>query len=437
MESSKIQLNSSAISSVPFQNYDKDFVFVVNGDEFKTNKNVSDLLSKKICQIHTIDPTFDRFTINTTQKGDFSTILNLINFQQNSLSEEDLPFVLEVIENLGNDSIKYIKPQQKRELTDNNVFEELLKHEKYRNFFESEYEEEIEFVSSNFIDHIDTKEEILEKLDIYTIIRIISSQNLRISDEDQLLRFINKLYSKDSRYFVLYEYVYFFNVSTESIKEFIDIYDIDYITKDTWLKICQRLIQKVQTNEQLSKMIKPERYKKKFEEFGYSEDKVFSGILNYLKTSSNNIENEINITASSCADTNSYPPKNVLNYDDKTKLFHSSCIADSWLCIDFKERRVMPSHYTIRSEHRYGTNNYHLKNWVIEGSNDNKSWEVLDERKNCSYLNGQSYVHTFEIQQHKSENYEFIRIRQNGPNWHNDNWLIFDSIEIYGKLIQK
>ena len=435
MESSKIQLNASVISSVPFQNYDKDFVFVVNGEEFKTNKIVSDLLSKKICQIHTIDPTFDRFTINTTKKGDFSTILDLINFQENSLSEEELPFVLEVIENLGNDSIKCIKSQQKRELTNDNVFEELQKHEKYRNFFESEYEEEIEFVSSTFNDQIDSKEEILEKLDIHTIIRIISSQNLRILDEDQLLRFINKLYSKDSRYFVLYEYVYFFNVSSECIKEFIDIYDIDCITKDTWLKICQRLMQNVQPNEQISKMIKPERYSNQFK---YSEDKVFSGILNYLnKTSSNNIENEINITSSSCCDTNSYPPKNVLNYEDKTKFFHSSNAENNWLCIDFKERQVIPSHYTIRSEHRYGTNYYHLKNWVIEGSNDNKSWEVLDERKDCTILKGQSYVHTFEIQQHKSDKYKFIRIRQNGPNWHNDNWLIFDSIEIYGILIQK
>lgn len=64
-EKNQIQLEYSSILNVPIQNYAKDFTFIVNGEEFRTSSLISDLLSTKISQIHTINPTINTFTINT------------------------------------------------------------------------------------------------------------------------------------------------------------------------------------------------------------------------------------------------------------------------------------------------------------------------------------------------------------------------------------
>ena len=64
---SKMQLKTSCILTVPFQTYDADFSFIVNGEEFKTSRFISDLLSPTICKMHLNDPTVDTYIINTKE----------------------------------------------------------------------------------------------------------------------------------------------------------------------------------------------------------------------------------------------------------------------------------------------------------------------------------------------------------------------------------
>lgn len=65
----QIQLKTSSIMKVPLRTYNEDFKFIVNGEEIKTSRIISDLLSPKISQIHFVDSAIDTFTINTTNKG--------------------------------------------------------------------------------------------------------------------------------------------------------------------------------------------------------------------------------------------------------------------------------------------------------------------------------------------------------------------------------
>ena len=432
-QSDEIHLNSSCILNVPLQTYDNNFTFIVNNEKFKTSRLISDLLSPKISKIHSTDPTFDVFTINTQQKGNFSNILQLVNFNKNIISESELPFILEVIEILGNESIEYSESKEPEEITTSNVFTQIKKHEKFGLFYKKRLLNEIEFIASHFFELFEKEEneEELSKLQFDTLIKIISNEKLKLRDEDQLLKFVNSLYSSDSKFTSLYEFVAFENVSSDAVCEFAEIFNMNDLTNGTWNVICQRLKQETK-NE---KKVKSERYSMKGENFPYSENKVFNGIINYLRSkSSGKIENEMNATASSyCNDI--LGPFNATIFDDQTKYFHSRDLSNSWICFDFKEHRVIPTKYTIKSEYRCGPNNYHPKNWVIEGSEDGNSWEILDEEKDCSYLNDQSVHHTFDIKNQSSKEFRFIRMRQTGKNWHNDDYLIFDSLEIYGQYI--
>lgn len=117
----QIQLHTDCILNVPIQSYD-EFTFIVNGEEFKTTRLVSDLLSKKISQIHQNEPTLCEYIINTRSKGNFSLIIKLASFQRLSIPDNELQFVREIIELLDNDSIIMNDDESQQEITLDNVF---------------------------------------------------------------------------------------------------------------------------------------------------------------------------------------------------------------------------------------------------------------------------------------------------------------------------
>lgn len=106
-------------------------------------------------------------------------------------------------------------------------------HEKENDLYRSIYKKEIEFISSNFIEQSETNKTELKNLQISTLYDILNDESLVLKDEDQLLQFINKLYSQDHKYSILYETVHFSNVSKEKIDKFIELYDFNDMTNLT------------------------------------------------------------------------------------------------------------------------------------------------------------------------------------------------------------
>lgn len=118
----------------------------------------------------------------------------------------------------------------------------------------------------------------------------------------------------------------------------------------------------------------------------------------------------------------------------KDNFFASKDEDNSWICYEFKDHLIIPKDYTIRSP-KFDTNSQHPRSSVIEGSKDSKEWSIIDEQKNCSFMNGPNFIHTFHIS--KSKEIKFIRIRETDQNWasyKNYNFVI-SAFEIYGTLI--
>jgi hypothetical protein len=65
---------------------------------------------------------------------------------------------------------------------------------------------------------------------------------------------------------------------------------------------------------------------------------------------------------------------------------------NNWVCYDFKDKRIIPTHYTIRS---LGDkpNFSHLKSWLVETSVDGKNWKEVDHKE----LNGKWFMGTFTV----------------------------------------
>lgn len=131
-----------------------------------------------------------------------------------------------------------------------------------------------------------------------------------------------------------------------------------------------------------------------------------------------------------------YFAKNAVDLDNVQSQVITNSERNSWLMYDFKNLKVRPTHYSIRSR-PCGSNNFHLKSWVIEGSNDQNNWIVLDYRNNIDKLNNKSAFSTFKINEYYSKNdfYRFLRLRQTGPNTAGNHQLCLSSLEYFGSII--
>lgn len=159
----------------------------------------------------------------------------------------------------------------------------------------------------------------------------------------------------------------------------------------------------------------------------------YKGIINYLK-SHNNIENEITFTYSSNDhETPSQYYGNILNitlFDDKDKGFFTKDIPNSWICLEFRNHKIIPTGYTIMT----CNSNPFLRSWIIEGCNDNNSWEEIDSQNNRSDFNGYNCSCTYHINKKNLKEIKFIRIRQIQSS-NKYNYLGICAFEIYGSLI--
>lgn len=431
--SSPIALQTNSILQVPFNNYPKDFTFIVNKQKYKTSKFFADILSPKISRIHQTDFTQDEYYISTNNQGNFDKILQLQNFEKIDINNDELPFISEIIEILGMNSIDIIIPNTDISIT--NVIELLKKHEQNPLFYSKKLREEIDFLSSHFYELKEEQEKEIVLLRDITIESIICNKKLKLSNEDQLLNLLNEICSKHDDLWHLYSEVIFTNVSAKSISEFIQLFDSCKMTHETWNSLAKRLMVEIKSNMNENS----ERYhqntknnKQAGREIEYT-NKNLDGIFSYFRKESN-IDEEVKVTYSSMRGGDL---KTLLDINDQSNYFYTCSQSNAWVCFEFTKHQIIPSCYSLRTNSN-GERGPHLKNWVIEGSNDKSKWITIDEQSNNSYLNGRYFVHTFQISQKQNLNekgFKFIRIRQTGLNWNSTCFLELCSTEFYGKII--
>jgi hypothetical protein len=66
------------------------------------------------------------------------------------------------------------------------------------------------------------------------------------------------------------------------------------------------------------------------------------------------------------------------------------------MCYDFKESRIVTTHYTVRS-YDWCPRNAHLKSWVVETSADGKSWREVAGEEDDKQLNASRFTATFAV----------------------------------------
>eukprot|EP01083_Nonionella_stella_P224105 798025_1 len=160
-----------------------------------------------------------------------------------------------------------------------------------------------------------------------------------------------------------------------------------------------------------------------------------TGILHYIGSFAGTEEWEnpaevglVDVVASSISSDSKQPP--VLCGNDVVRWVTRSepC---SWFSINLKKRYVLVTHYALRHYSSWDTEA--LRNWVLEGTNDDKIYNVIVTHRNDETLSRKGAIGVWKLNA-KGARYRKFRIRQTGPNSNNHSYLSCSGIELYGQI---
>jgi hypothetical protein len=106
---------------------------------------------------------------------------------------------------------------------------------------------------------------------------------------------------------------------------------------------------------------------------------------------------------------------------------------NNWICYDFKERRIVPTDYTIRTNGNFPGSS-HLKSWAVDTSADGKNWREVAREEDNEKLNGLWKTATFPIA--GAGECRFIRLVNIGRNHLGNDALYIQAWEIFGSLVE-
>jgi hypothetical protein len=104
--------------------------------------------------------------------------------------------------------------------------------------------------------------------------------------------------------------------------------------------------------------------------------------------------------------------------------FQSEDEPGQWICWDFCEMRVFPTHYTIWARC--------LRSWFVEGSLDGSRWTEIDRQPDHEDLKGKTA--SFAVS--NAAEFRFIRLTQTGRNYYRTDVLSLCAVEFAGTLYE-
>lgn len=392
-------------------NESNDFVFIVNDDEFWCNHLMADFISPIITLIHMTDPLMYRFTIEGIQDSSkFKLVYSLMKGESIDLTPANYLALFTIMEQLGNTEIL----EKLINMSMMGPMERFIA----KSDLGIDFDHEVDFIASHFssfeFDKLD--------LDLEAIALILSNKNLIIETEDELLKFITHLIeTKGKSFMYLLSFIHLENLTLNSLNKLYQLIDPHEVQGAFYDCLYMNIIH----SSSISSVC---RYKNRIISLP-SKDKV--GVFQYLAEVAGgnpHLKQMVEVTSSSSISNRPYQVIDI-GWVGRWK---SNDEENSWIMFDFKKNHVKVSSYMIKT-FGCGPGNYHLRSWILEGSDDGFRFEDISKYVDDDSLNGPSYAVIF--QSHNFKPFRFIRLRQIGPNHGNDYDLILNNVELYGYFI--
>lgn len=450
-------LSSAGLKNIVSSNkvYGEDFTFIFGKEKFTMSNVLAEFLSPKVSKLHKTDPTIDHISYDKLEnisniedeqefdnifvKDILSLITKLTKGEHIELKDEYIPKLQLISILLENEELF----QKLNEFSSTNNIDDCIHRLELFEYFQEisktsafDYSTLIDQISSQFYSIDQTK---LKHLPRSTLLRIISSDKLKLESEDSLYDFIESIFEdkSDMTIYDFYESIELNALSESKFREFVSKFDYNELSSCQWTNFQSCFYM---NNREFK--LRDNRYsqtipKTKGSEVKYSGD-GFNGIIRSLTINMNgNVDDKncVRITSSSVLGSG-YPAKFAADLDS-SDFFHSASESTSWLKYDFKERKVCPTHYSIRTHNDYNSS---PRSWVVEGSNTGSDgdWQALDTQTDNSIFQPNKPVsHTFEIKQSNAKHvfYQYLRIRSTGPNNNNCDYFAIEALEFFGFVL--
>jgi hypothetical protein len=299
---------------------------------------------------------------------------------------------------------------------------------------------DLEFISSHLYEDLRA----LRSLSYPLIYEILSHRSVQVESEDSVLEFVSECTCDQREFLSLFEFVKLEYCSVKSIKHFYGTFleGLDNMNLSLWYCLRARLALPISgtTEREFLPSMKKGWIRSCCETTDVEAD-VPDGIIGYLTrewggnvhdrkivdiTSSTPWSNEDRCAAKNAADLSS------------GSYFQSweGCGGprENWICYDFKDRRIVPTHYAIRSYDNQGLGRSHLKSWLVETSLDGDDWQEVDRHEDNNELNDSWSTRTFRVASCGA--CRCIRLVSIGKNHRGRNRLVITGWEIFGSLIE-
>jgi hypothetical protein len=167
------------------------------------------------------------------------------------------------------------------------------------------------------------------------------------------------------------------------------------------------------------------------------EAESLDGIVSHLtKKHGGSVQEKgiVAITSKSVDDEPKYALKNVADLTSD-EIFSSKNEPGQWICWDFREMRVRPTHYTLTAQY--------LKSWVVSGSVDGSNWTEIDRQTDNQDFNrpmgwkSARDWNTVSFAIANAGEFRFIRVTETAKTHTlNSDFLLLAAVEFFGSLYE-
>ena len=285
-------------------------------------------------------------------------------------------------------------------------------------------EEEVDFLALHmqdvFLDNLPQSLHHFTGLGVDVCKSILSNPNLFVKKQDSLLAMIQACGAEFNDLLGMVDFVL---VSAPQMRKFLYDFDPDTMSPGTWRALLKRFICEV----------KPVGAHAEVEATPIPwAGENFNGILASLRRQCGgnpHLQGKIEITASSNGINRCHQ---IVDYGwGQSWQTDTNQRGETYVTFNFKAMKVSVSGYTIKSGSGVGQ----PIAWCLEVSEtgENGSWTVIDSRNTQEIARNFAIAH-YECQQPDSGFYQYVRLRQTGPNAKGSSFLYISELEFFGKL---
>lgn len=423
-KASSFHLSSSGLANAKRHNVKNDFKFLVGKNppykEYPCNSFFANFISPKVAMLHASDPNVSSFVLPIDDGNqNFQLVMDLMYGHPIKPTDIQVYSLREFAKILGNDEL-HKKFNDNSGINTTNVVSRL--EEKYSNGMDASTE--IEYIAKNIASIPPNS---FAKTPIILLERILSHPDILVKDEDSLFEFIEEIVlSRNPRPITLFSHIIFENLRTETLNHALSLINPETLTSQLWESLRTRIGGKVTIE-----LEKGKRYYRDITDCRFA-DEEFDGILHMLfkKCKTNPVDNNIIDVSSSSDDTSSSEkPKNLFDFNQSRNQWSMNVKKGNYLLIDFKASKVKIDGYSIKSGS--GSHWENEQSWVIEGSNDNINYKIIDEKIKNKEMGGSERVHHWSC--HSDEAYRYIRWRLTKDG--NGSKMTSRQFELFGQYI--